>query len=87
MNLILTDEQRQALIAAGNQEPVTVLDPATNISYVLLRAEQYQQCCALLRCDPFDVREAYEAMDAVAAREGWLDPEMDAYDQLDPRKP
>jgi hypothetical protein len=44
-----------------------------------------EQLLAIQASEPFEVREAYAAMDAIAAKEGWLDPEMDVYDQLDPR--
>jgi hypothetical protein len=40
----------------------------------------------LLPDEQFNLEEAYSLMDEVARREGWLDPEMDAYDQLDPRR-
>jgi hypothetical protein len=87
MNPTLTDEQRQALHAANDRGPVTVVDPATKESYILMRADLFARCHALLTDEPFDVREAYPNMDAVASAEGWLDPEMDAYDRLDPRQP
>jgi hypothetical protein len=84
--LALTNEQRQALRAASDQGPVTIWDPATSQAYVLVRAELYDRCRALLGEDEFQPADAYPAMDDVARREGWLDPEMDAYDQLDPRR-
>jgi hypothetical protein len=83
----LTDEQRQALHQANDRGPITVVDPATQVSYILMRADLYERCHALFSDEPFDVREAYPHMDAVASAVGWLDPEMDAYDRLDPRKP
>jgi hypothetical protein len=79
MNLILTQEQQETLHKATDHSPVIVVDPATEISYVLVRADVYEQCRALFTNEPFDVREAYPAMDAVAGSEGWLDPEIDAY--------
>lgn len=82
----LTDEQRQALHEANDRGPITVVDPQTHVNYVLMRADLYERYQALFTDEPFDVREAYSHMDAVAAAEGWLDPEMDAYDNLDPRK-
>lgn len=63
-----------------------VVDATTQASYVLLPAAAYQRVRALLEGDEFDPSEAYPLMDAVAAAEGWLDPEMDAYDALDPRR-
>ena len=81
----LTDEQRQALHEAHETGPVEVIDSATRISYVLLRADLFQRYRALFD-EEFDVREAYPAIDVVAANEGWNDPSMDVYDALDPRR-
>ena len=86
MSPILTDEQRQALREADDRGPITVIDPATQMRYVLMRSDLYERYHALFTDELFDVREAYPAIDAIAAKEGWLDPQMDAYDQLDPRK-
>jgi hypothetical protein len=83
----LSDEQRSALDAADDRGPVRVVDPKTNRTYILIRADLYDRFRALFTADEFDAAEAYSAMDDVARREGWLDPEMDAYDALDPRRP
>jgi len=83
---LLTDEQRQALRDSNDLGPVTVMDPQTKVSYVLLRADLYDRCRLLLPDERFNPVEAYPLMDDVARREGWLDPEMDAYDHLDPRR-
>jgi hypothetical protein len=47
MTIHLSEEQRQA-VAAHPGEPVEVVDPATQHTYVLLAAEQYQRLRALL---------------------------------------
>ena len=83
---LLTDEQRQALRDSNDRGPVTVVDAQTKVNYILLRADLYERCRWLLSDEEFDLREAYPLMDDVARREGWLDPEMDAYDRLDPRR-
>ena len=83
---LLTDEQRQALRDSNDRGPVTVLDPQTQVNYILLRADLYDRCRILLTDEEFKLDEAYPLMDDIASREGWLDPEMDAYDQLDPRR-
>jgi hypothetical protein len=40
MNLQFTDDIRQAIEAAGGS-PVYIADPTTNVSYVILRAEDF----------------------------------------------
>ena len=83
---LLTDEQRQALRDSNDRGPVTVVDPQTKVNYILVRADVYDRCRLLLRDEQFALDEAYPLMDDVGRREGWLDPEMEAYDQLDPRR-
>ncbi|HEV3443048.1 MAG TPA: hypothetical protein VG099_00330 [Gemmataceae bacterium] len=78
----LTPEQRREL--EGSQ-PARAFDPLTKETYVLVRADVFERIKAVLEPD-FDIREAYPLMDALAAKEGWADPAMDIYDDLDPRK-
>jgi hypothetical protein len=86
MTTRLSEEQRQALERqpAG---PVYVVDEITRSSYVLLSAAAYQRVRALLEADPFDVAEMGPLIEQVTSKEGWDDPEMSAYDALDPRRP
>jgi len=83
----LTEEQRQAIHETNDRGPVTLVDPTTNTTYILMREDIYQRYRALFHEDEFQVRESYPLIDEVAGREGWNDPEMDAYDALDPRRP
>jgi hypothetical protein len=78
MTIELTDQQRQAVAAAGDAPP-SVVDPVTKAAYVLVRAEVYERVKALLAAD-FDPREAYAAVDE-AFREDWDDPKMAEYDR------
>ena len=84
MTLELSDKQREALDGpvAG---PVYLVDPRTGARYVLLPDAAYERARALFEEVPFDVSEAYPLMDEVARKQGWEDPAMDAYDQLNPR--
>jgi hypothetical protein len=84
MSIRLNEEQAQAF-DAQTEGPPRVLDPRTNKTYVLLPVEQYERVRALLESE-CDVREAYPLMDAVAAKEGWEDPALDIYNDLDPRR-
>jgi hypothetical protein len=75
----LTDEQLRA-VAAHPDEPVRLVDPATNRAFVLLRAEVYERVRDLLGdTHPGD---AYPAIDRAFAA-GWDDPKMDDYDRYE----
>ena len=54
----LTSEQRQAIEDRGGA-PIYVVDEATNQSYVLMRAEQFETLSALFGGEEFHPREAY----------------------------
>jgi hypothetical protein len=71
----LTAEQRQEL---DGPEPARAVDPQTQRAYILVAVEEYQRIKDLL-ADHLDIRGAYPLLDAVAAKEGWDDPEMDSY--------
>lgn len=85
MTLTLTAEQHAALAKAPGSSAVPVLDPASNASYMLVPQEVYRR---LVHYDDseFNVEEAYPAMMEVAAKAGWNDPKMAAYDKLYPRE-
>ncbi len=81
----LTLEQ-QAFMAKGDEVPTRVVDPVTHARYVLVREEVYDRVCGL-----FDTDEGGFARDLaphvmeVFGRDGWDDPAMDVYNELDPR--
>jgi len=82
----LTESQKQALTAAGG-EPLRLLDPETNRSYVLLPSESYDRFKALFEDVPFTLDEQQQLLRRAGERAGWDDPAMDVYDDLDPRRP
>jgi hypothetical protein len=65
----LTDDQRQAITEHGGT-PVYVVDPATNASFVLLRAEQYEKMKAVIGEDE---PEAMYPLLAEISPEDWED--------------
>jgi hypothetical protein len=65
----LTADQRQAIEQVGGS-PVYIVDPTTNASYVLLRAEDYEKLKALP--DPDDVSSLYPLL-AHIEPEDWED--------------
>jgi hypothetical protein len=80
----LTPELRQALRDAGD-EPVAVLDPQTHERYILLRAEAYERLQVLFEHGSLSKGEQQSLLGQAGKRAGWDDPEMDIYNQLDPR--
>jgi hypothetical protein len=80
------NEQQRHEIALHPETPVVLTDPATQSQYVLVPAETYERWRALLSGGPFRVEDAYPLMNQVGEKEGWDDPALDVYSQLDPRK-
>jgi len=82
----LTLEQRQAVAQQGEIPPRAV-DPDTHTTYVLIREEIYARVRALLdeEGDQF-LHDMYPSVMEVFGREGWDDPAMDIYNDLDPRR-
>jgi hypothetical protein len=74
----LTQEQRQGLETGE----VVV---STNTTYVLVRKDVYERIKSLLNDEDW-ARDAYQVAMEVFARDGWDDPRMDVYDELDPRR-
>jgi len=81
----LTLEQRNA-VAQNSEIPPRVLDPATKTGYVLIRAEVYDRIRHIFDLDDnqFTGDLASHVMQ-VFGRDGWDDPAMDVYNELDPR--
>jgi hypothetical protein len=83
----LTVEQRQAVSRQG-ENPPRAIDPDTQTTYVLIREEVYDRLKGVLAEGATDgfVEDIYPHVMEVFGREGWEDVEMDAYNDLDPRK-
>ena len=83
MPVQLTDEQRRLLFESADTPP-TVVDPLTETSYVLVRAEVYERIKELLYDDgDWTPEEQLRLLADSGKRAGWDDPEMDVYDQYD----
>ena len=54
MSVHLTDEQRRALRASDDAGPIEIVDPSTNVTYVLLRADVFARLAALADPSPTD---------------------------------
>jgi hypothetical protein len=86
MSLPLTNEQWAELQASG-ELPVRVSDPNHEQEFVLLRAEVYERFKSLFEADPVSEQERLFHLQQFGRRAGWDDPEMDVYNDLDPRRP
>jgi hypothetical protein len=76
---IISPEVRQAVEQSGHAE---LVDPDTNATYVVIRAEQYERVKGIL--DPTEA--IYPLLDEVF-REGWHTPQMAEYDDYESRRP
>jgi hypothetical protein len=86
MTIKLPEDLREAIEKEGGS-PVHLVDAATNVSYVLMRAEQYDNLSALFaEGEEFDPHEIYPLMAKSAAGAGWDDPDLDAYNNYDAHK-
>ena len=82
----LTLEQRQA-VAQRRETPPRAVDPDTQTTYVLIREEVYAQVEALLEEEDHQfLRDMYPYVMEDFGRDGWDDPAMDIYIDLDPRR-
>ena len=81
----LTREQQNAVLQDPEMPP-SVLDPHTNMRYVLIRADVYDRIKRLVSLDDDQfVGDLTPHVMEVFARAGWDDPAMDIYNDLDPR--
>ena len=82
MPLVLSDHQRQALVAK-NGPPLQFIDEETGKFYYLISAEQYATVQSMMTDEEFAPRDAYPLIAKTASEAGWHDPAMDVYDQYD----
>ena len=85
MPIRLTESQ-WANATQGNEVPIRVSDPAQNTTFVLVRADVYERFKSLFEEDPVTEQERRFQLEQFGKRAGWDDPEMDVYNDLDPRQ-
>ena len=78
----LTDEQRQAIQAAFGTGPVSLEDPATHTTYVLVRADLYEQGDWASAHDLANLPATYPFVDQVLQGDDAHDPYLDEYQRL-----
>jgi hypothetical protein len=83
----LTLEQRLTISNEG-ETPHRAIDPDTQTAYVLIREEVFARVAALLveQDDNKFLGDMYCHAMEVFGRDGWDDPAMDIYNDLDPRQ-
>jgi len=83
----LTLEQGKAVGRQGESPPRAV-DPGTQTTYVLIREEIYNRIKALFAEEESNqfVSDMYPHALEVFGKEGWDDPAMEVYNELDPRR-
>jgi hypothetical protein len=84
MTIQLTEEQWANM--QRDELPVRVSDPARSATFVLVRVDVYERLKSLFEEDPVTEQERLFHLQQFGKRAGWDDPEMDIYDELDPRR-
>jgi hypothetical protein len=79
-------EDQWALVVGTAERPVRVTDPACNNTYVLVQENVYERFKSLFEADPVTEQERLFQLEQFGKRAGWDDPEMDVYNDLDPRR-
>jgi hypothetical protein len=85
MPISLTEEQWSAVVH-GAETPPRVSDPAQTKTFVLVQEQVYERFKSLFEEDPVTQQERLFHLQQFGKRAGWDDPEMDVYNELDPRR-
>ena len=88
MTTKLSDDLRQAIEKEGGS-PLHLVDVATNVHYVLMRADQYEKVKAVFEHEDrdFDPREAYPLVEEVMREDDANDPTLSSYQSFTKREP
>ena len=86
--MITLSKEIQKAIKDAQEEPVRLVDPETNVEYVVLPIETFERMRKGLYYDdgPITEEEQTALLIEFGLRAGWDDPEMDVYNDLDPRR-
>ncbi|MCY3553220.1 MAG: hypothetical protein OXH39_22395 [Candidatus Poribacteria bacterium] len=87
MVITLTKEIQKA-IKDSQEDPVRLVDPETNVEYVVLPVETFERMRKGVYYDdgPITEEEQTALLIEMGLSIGWDDPEMDVYNDLDPRR-
>ena len=87
--MIALSKEIQQAVRAAKKNPVRLIDPETNVEYVMLTAEKFTQMqaeCCYYDDSPLTEEEQNALLIEFGRRAGWDDPEMDIYNDLAPRR-
>jgi hypothetical protein len=85
--MLTIPKELQQAVRAAHGRPLRLTDPETQAEYVLLQADMYDQLQGLLSDAPLlTPDERRTVLLQAGLRAGWDDPEMDVYNELDPRR-
>ena len=86
--MIALSKEIQQAVRTAKENPVRLIDPETNVEYVVLPAETFEQLQNGVYYDdsPITEEEQSALLIEFGLRAGWDDPEMDVYNDLDPRR-
>ena len=86
--MIALSKEIQQAVRAAKENPVRLIDPETHVEYVVLTAETFEQMRNGVYYDdgPITEEERRALLIQAGLRAGWDDPEMDIYNDLDPRR-
>jgi len=85
--MITMPKELQQAVRTSQGQPIRLADPEMNTEYVVLPAEIYDQMQGLLYDDASLTNDEQQNLLIKAGlRAGWDDPEMEVYNDLDPRR-
>jgi hypothetical protein len=85
--MLTMPKELQQAVRDSHGRPLRLTDPETHAEYVLLQADMYDQLHGLLDHEtPLTPDERRAVLIQAGLRARWDDPEMDVYNDLDPRR-
>lgn len=85
--MIALPQEIRDVMRAAHGSPVRLTDPETQSEYVVVSADVFDRVRAIVYDDgPLTIDEQTETLRQAGLRAGWEDPEMDIYNDLDPRQ-
>lgn len=86
--MITLSKEIQKAIKDAQEDPVRLVDPETNVEYVVLPVETFERMRKGVYYDDGPITEEEETALLIefGLRAGWDEPEMDVYNDIDPRR-